>query len=112
MFSNEVLFENDPQWMNQYSTFCSTYTHTPTPTHHKAVTVFSTTVNMGCLDFRESIFNVIVFSVSPNFANVTHHGNVVFILDTNTAVPLKLLWGMVDWGNMNWMVALSCSLNI
>lgn len=73
--------------MNQYSTFYSTYTYTHTPTHHKAVEVFSTTVNMGCLYFRESIFNVTVFSLRPNFADITHHGNVEFIFYIILAVP-------------------------
>lgn len=77
--------------INQYSTFCSTYAYTHTPTHHKVAAVFSTAVNMGCLHFRESIFNVIFFSLRPNFANITHHGNVVFIFHTVLEVPLKLL---------------------
>lgn len=88
--------------MNQYSTFYSTYKDTHTPTHQRAgifysissrnyVAVFSTTVNMGCFHFRENISNVIVFSLRPNLADITHHGNAVFILDIILAVPLNLL---------------------
>lgn len=78
--------------MNQYSTFYSTYTYIYTPTYHKAGTIFSATVNMGCLHFRESIFNAIVFSLRPNFADITH--GVYF--QYNPSSSLEITWGMVD----------------